>query len=254
MRSSLFGITPSSWLAFLFAVGASAPCALSAEGDEIVRAQLTPRRYALIASEISAKISHVHVSEGGAFKAGEPLLSFDSTLQKAQVERAEAVLSAAEKTAAANQRLVTLQAVGQVEVALSEAEVRKARAELAFAGAMVAKCQINAPFSGRVAEQRVREQEFVQPGQALIEIIDDALPQIDFIAPSKWLAWLRVGQTLQLRVDETDKTYEAKIERIGAKVDPVSQSVKIVAGLSGEHPELMAGMSGSVVITAEDRH
>ncbi len=108
---------------------------------------------------------------------------------------------------------------------------------------------IRAPYDGRVAEQKVRPEEFVQPGQAVLEIIDDALPEVNFIAPSKWLAWLRVGQAITVTIEETSRTYNARIERIGAKVDAVSQSVKLIAALEGEHPELIAGMSGTVAVT-----
>ncbi|MBI5380261.1 MAG: efflux RND transporter periplasmic adaptor subunit [Opitutae bacterium] len=253
-HGSSYFLRPLAALVQAFCLGiiffAHAP---AAETAETVRAQLSARRFAAISAEVAAKINRMHVPEGGAFQSGDVLVSFDATLQAAQVERAQAVLSAAEKTASANQRLLKLQSVGQVEAELSEAEVRKARAELAYAQAMLAKCQIKAPFPGRVAEQRAHDQEFVQVGQSLLEIIDDAMPQIDFIAPSKWLAWLQVGQSLQVRIDETGKTYAAKIERLGARADPVSQSVKIVAGVVGTHPELIAGMSGTILIAPETK-
>lgn len=226
----------------------SAERAAMVTGDQQLsaRAQLTPRRYTSLAAEISARVSRVHVLEGGFFREGDLLLSFDSTIHRAQLERTEAVLAAAEKMASANQRLLELKSVGQIEAENAVSDFRKARAEVTLAAAMLSKCEIRAPFSGRVAEQKVREQEFVQAGQVLLEVLDDAVPQIDFIVPSKWLLWLRTGLQLTLRVDETGKSYEAKVERIGARVDPVSQSVKVVAALNIAAPELIAGMSGMV--------
>ncbi len=53
-----------------------------------------------------------------------------------------------------------------------------------------------------------------------------------------------------MRIDETNRDYPAVVERIGAKVDPVSRTVKIVATLTGARPELVAGMSGSVRVPA----
>ena len=53
-----------------------------------------------------------------------------------------------------------------------------------------------------------------------------------------------------MRIDETGKTYPAKVLRIGAKVDPVSQSVKLAAAINGKFPELIAGMSGTVLLAA----
>ena len=219
------------------------------DAPEPIRAQVVARHSAVLAAEISAKVDKLPVPEGGAFHAGDTLVAFDSSLQQAQLERARAVLAAAETTATANQRLLALHSIGQVELDLSLTEVEKAKAELAYADAMLAKCRIVAPFSGRIAEARVHEQEFVQPGQALLEIIDDAVPEVDFIAPSKWLAWLKPGLAVQVHIDDTGRSYAAAIERVGAKADPVSQSVKVVAALRQPHAELIPGMSGTVVFS-----
>lgn len=217
----------------------------------VVRAQLVARNTAVLSAEIGARIRQLHVLEGSTFLQGDPLVSFDDTLQRAQLQRAEAVLAGAERAFASNQRLFRLNSIGQVELDLSETELGKARAELAYARAMLSKCQLVAPFSGRVAEQRAHEQEFVQPGQTLLELIGGTTPEVDFIAPSKWLAWLHVGQAIEVTVDETGRTYSARVERIGARVDPVSQSIKIVAGIDQSAPELVTGMTGTISTTPE---
>ncbi len=221
----------------------------AAEGR--VRAQLTSRASAVISAEIAGRIRSLPVLEGGTFAEGDPLLVLDASLQQAQVDRARAVLTAAERTFAANQRLRELRSIGQIEVDLSEAEVAKARAELAYAAAMLAKCTIHAPFAGRMAEQRVHSEEFVQPGQVLFEIVEHDAPQIDFIAPSRWLAWLQVGHPVTLILDENGRTYTGAVERIGAKVDAVSQSVKVVARLTSAPAELIPGMSGTLSLSPQ---
>jgi RND family efflux transporter MFP subunit len=227
---------------------APASTASSLEKREI-RAQLMPRRYTTLAAEIGAKISRLPVAEGSSFRQGETLIGFDCSLQQAQLNKAKAALQAAEKTWGANRRLNELNAVGKVELEVSEAEAGKARAEVASNQALIAKCAIAAPFPGRVAEQKVREQQFVQPGQPLLEIIDDSVLELEFIVPSKWLAWLKLNHSFQVRIDETNRSYPAKVLRIGARVDPVSQSVKISAAIDGKFPELIAGMSGRVTLT-----
>lgn len=213
-----------------------------------IRAQLAPRRYTTLAAEIGAKINRLPVYEGAAFKAGQSLIVFDCTLQQAQLNKARAALTATEKTWQANKRLAELNSVGRVELALSEAEVLKARAEVAAHAAVIGKCSVTAPFAGRVAEQKVREQQYVQPGQALLEILDDSSLELEFIVPSKWLAWLKPDADFQVQIDETGKTYPAKVLRIGARVDPISQSIKLTAVINGKFKELIAGMSGKVLI------
>lgn len=95
----------------------------------------------------------------------------------------------------------------------------------------------------------MREQQYVQPGQALLDILDDSVLELEFLVPSSWLGWLRVGSSFQVEIDETRKSYPAKFIRIGARVDPVSQSVKVAAAIDGKFPELIAGMSGRVKVT-----
>ena len=214
-----------------------------------IRAQLMPRRYTTIAAEIGAKVSGIPVGEGGAFRAGQVLVQFDCSLQRAQLEKADAELEGAEQTLKSNLRLEQLNSVGQLELDLSKSAANKARAEVGANKAVLAKCQVAAPFAGRVAEQKVREQQFVQPGQALLDILDDSVLELEFLVPSVWLRWLKVGGGFDVQIDETRKTYPVKFTRIGARVDPVSQSVKVAAAIHGRFPELMAGMSGKVQIT-----
>ncbi|WP_257217968.1 efflux RND transporter periplasmic adaptor subunit [Janthinobacterium sp. BJB304] len=213
-----------------------------------IRAQLAPRRYTTLAAEIGAKINRLPLPEGAAFKQGQLLAQFDCVLQQAQLAKAEAARMAAETNWQGNQKLADLNSVGKVELDISRAEALKAQAEVAANRALLGKCQIVAPFAGRIAEQKAREQQYVQPGQALLEILDDSTLVLEFIIPSRWMSWVRNGTPFQVSIDETGKSYPAKVQRIGARVDPVSQSVKLSAVIDGRFGELVAGMSGKVLM------
>jgi membrane fusion protein (multidrug efflux system) len=179
-----------------------------------IRAQLTPHRYTALAAEIGAKINRLPVQDGGRFKAGQLLIAFDCSLQQAQLNKAKAALTAADQSWAANKRLAELNSIGKVELNLSEAEVLKNRADVAYMQTMLGKCSISAPFSGCVTERKVQEQQYVQPGQAIMDIIDDSVLEIEFLVPSRWLAWVKPGTAFQV----------------------------------GQFSELIAGMSGRVAL------
>jgi len=255
--AQVFALTAFVLAGAAFAQGATPPATLAASKSATnpampkhdIRAQLMPRRYTTIAAEIGAKVSAIAVTEGGAFRAGQWLVQFDCSIQKAQLDKAQAELDGAGQTLRSNLRLEQLNSVGQLELDLSKSAVGKAKAEVGANMAVLAKCQVSAPFSGRVAEQKVREQQFVQAGQPLLDILDDSVLELEFLVPSTWLRWLKVGGGFDVQIDETRKTYPAKFTRIGARVDPVSQSVKVAAAIHGKFPELMAGMSGKVLIT-----
>jgi len=201
-----------------------------------------------LSAEIPARIDHLTVREGERFKEGQLLVGLDCALQRAQADEARAALGAAEKTKAVNKRMVELNSGGVLEADLATAEAAKAQAKLQSAQVIISKCAISAPFPGRVVEQKVREHQYVQAGQPMLDILDDHALEVEFIVPSRWLAWLKTGGAFQVAVDETAKSYPAKLTRIGARVDPVSHSLKVIGEITGTFPELMAGMSGQVVI------
>lgn len=217
----------------------------TAVGQDI-RAQLSPRRHTTLSSELAAKVDRITVKDGERFKEGQLLVAMDCHIQRAQLEEARAAMVAAEKTYAVNRRLHEMKAGGALEAEVAAAEVARNRAKINAGAAVVSKCAVAAPFSGRAVEVKVRDHQFVQAGQAMLEILDDSVLEVDFLAPSRWLSWLKAGHAFQIAIDETGRAYPARVLRLGAKVDPLSQSIKVVAEVAGHFPELLAGMSGKV--------
>lgn len=238
-------------LAFLLVNVAQAE--ISALDAMRIPAQLSPQRYTTLSSELSAKINRLTLRDGESFKRGQALVEFDCELQAAQLDKAKVQLAGAENVLSGNQRLANLNAVGQVELRNSEVEVMKAQADIAYLEAGLRKCTISAPYDGRVVELKAREQQFVQPGQALLEILDDSALEFHIIVPSRWLSWFKPGHAFQVHIEETDKTYPVKLLGLAAKADPVSQSIKAIAVIDGQFPELIPGLSGRVVIKPPKR-
>jgi len=214
-----------------------------------VRAQLQARRYTTLSAELGAKVAVLPFAEGDRFAAGDLLAALDDALPRAQLQRAEAELQAARAALSSNQALEKLSSVGKVELEQSRAGVARAEAEVSAAQSLLAKCRMTAPFAGRIAEQKVRELQYVQPGQALLDILDDRVLELELIVPSRWLSWLREGTAFSVTIDETGRAYPAKVSRAGARVDPVSQTLKVTAAIDGHYPELLAGMSGEVSLS-----
>ena len=64
------------------------------------------------------------------------------------------------------------------------------------------------------------------------------------IVPSKWLAWLKVGDKFSVHVDELNRSFTGRVDRLGARIDPVSQSISLAGRIDGVHAQLLPGMSG----------
>ena len=223
----------------------------SAAAPELhLRAQLKARQSTMIASEISARISQLKLHDGERFSAGQVLIGFHCTLEEAQLSKAQATLGKKIKTYEVNQQLEARRSIGALELAVSKAESEEAKADLRIAQAMVDRCVIHAPFSGKVSEVIARPYQSVRPGDPLLEILDDKDLEVEFMASSRAMPNLAPGKRFRVTLDEVAKSYQAEITRVGGKVDPVSQTVKVYGRIIDKADELLPGMSGAIEFPA----
>lgn len=211
-----------------------------------IRAQLRAIQYTTLSSEIGAVVQTILLKEGARFESGAPLLRLDCGLLEAQRSKSVAELAGAQRSLEANQRLAELHAAGLMELDLAKNAVDKALAELKISDTQLSKCAIKAPFAGVIAEQRIREQQYVQPGTPLLDVLDDSGFEIEFLAPSTWMGRLRPGILVRIHIDELKRPYPARLIRISPRIDPVSQSIKVTASMEGSVRDLRAGMSGRI--------
>ncbi|MBI9077934.1 MAG: efflux RND transporter periplasmic adaptor subunit [Desulfatibacillum sp.] len=212
-----------------------------------LRVLLIPRTETVLASEVAARIEGMTVDLGDRFKRGQPLVIFDRTLFGALVDKARAEREEARHTFENNRKLEALNSVSTLDVAVAQARLDRAEAELALKIAQEAKCTLHAPFSGRLVRREAEPFSYATPGQPLLRIVDDTRLALQLLVPSRWTLHLPKGSRFRVRVDETGKTYPARVTTLGARVDPVSQTLEIRGEIQGAHGELMAGMSGTAV-------
>jgi membrane fusion protein, multidrug efflux system len=245
LKSTLAAIRGASIL-FLFLAAAIITPSVS-EGGETggrIRVQLWPLQQTTLSSEISAKLSNVLVREGETFKEGQTLVTFDCSIMEAQRKKAKASAESARQTLKVNRRLAELGSISTLEVDQSETKVKETEAELEAMETVVSKCELKAPFTGRVAKLYVENHQYLTPGKPLLDIVDTLQLEVRLIVSSRWLSWLRKGTTFSVSIEETGKTYRALVTRINPRIDPVSQSISLTASIAGSHPELLPGMSG----------
>jgi len=212
--------------------------------DGRIRVQLAALNDLVVSSEVAARIERIPVRDGDAFRSGALLVSFDCRTLEAQLEKARATRDGARQHLETVQRLAELNSVGKLDADQAQAKAREAAADVQMVQSTLAKCRIVAPFSGRVVQRMATDHQFVNAGTPLLSLVDTSAIEVRLIVPSRWLAWLKAGTLFQIRLDDLDKTVEAKVTRIGARIDPVSQSVGLVAVVTGSTAGLLPGMSG----------
>ena len=206
-----------------------------------------------LGTALRARAKEIPFRTGERFAKGDTLIAFDCERYQAEEVAARAGADAAGIDYNSKKRLLKYGAIGKDEVTLAGALASKAAAELAVNEAVSGECAIIAPFSGRIAALNIMPNEYPPPDLPLMSIIDDSTLEIELVVPSVWLRWLSPGRTFSFTVEETGRTIETSIDRIGAEVDPVSQTVVIYAGVdkgktgakAGGTEDILAGMSGT---------
>lgn len=214
-----------------------------------VRVRVSTFRHTVLSSLTSGRVESVSVRDGDRFSEDQVLVEIDPVFELVQLDRAKAARTRQELLCRMTEELVELGSKGDLELDLAKAELAQAEAEVRFNEVRLERTKVRAPFAGRVADMLVRESQYVSEGQPVLEILDDSVLELEFIVSSQWLRWFAPGYRFSVVIDETGRSHQAELERISAKVDPLSKSVKVYAKLLDPTPDLMEGMSGEALIT-----
>lgn len=248
-RCSIEGFLVGAWLLTAVLPATAAPIADSkpmgnAAELNTIRGVVKATAQATLASQVQGRISRLPFKEGQRFKKGAVLVALDCSKYEAELASAGAEYRGKNKTYENNLRLSEHQAVGRLELEVSQAESEKAFAAVQAAQVNVSGCTVLAPFPGRVVKTIVNEHENVFPNDQLISLLDDSRLEIELILPSKSLTWMKVGIPFEYSIDETGLRYTAEVREIGANVDAASQTVKVKGLFRTQPNKVLAGMSG----------
>ncbi|MGR7921638.1 efflux transporter periplasmic adaptor subunit [Zobellella denitrificans] len=200
---------------------------------------------AVLSAEQAGRITDIGHAEGEAFEQGEVLVRFDCSAYRAQLDAANAAARAATEELNHNRQLAELNSVGRYAVSLAQARLAQAQAEARVFQVQVERCQLKAPFSGQVVSRKVQPFESVTAGTPLLDIVDNKALELHILVPSRRLNQLAPGQPFTFVPDETGIPLEARISRLGARIDEGSQTLLLIGAISDAPDDLLAGMSGT---------
>ena len=221
---------------------------------EVVRVLVAAEGESVLAAQMAGRIVNISAKLGDRIRKGQTILRFDCDEQEARLNMAKAESDGAQQVYEAKTKLQAMQSASLLEVSQAAAEAEKFKAQIQLFQAQIRLCNINAPFSGRVTRLRIKPFESVAVGQPLVEVVNDERLKVQLNIPSIWLHQVKVGNPFAVRVDETGKTYEARVRRINGKVDAVSQSIEIEGELRGVTGDLLPGMSGIAIFPDAPKH
>jgi membrane fusion protein, multidrug efflux system len=219
---------------------------LSAEDKLQSRAVIHSFDRTILSSEIGGKIVFMQKNNGDYFEKNEILVKIDCDIYSAQRDKIRVKRDLLKTKYDKTKQLSTLNSVGQFEVKTAELELQEQEIELKIASMNVERCDIKAPFSGRVVEKIASKYQNIKPQEELFEIISTNSLEIRTVVPAKWLSWLKIGDEISVNIDELNVDIKTKILQIDSVVDPKSQTVNLRAKIENPNNNIIVGMSGTV--------
>jgi multidrug efflux pump subunit AcrA (membrane-fusion protein) len=145
------------------------------------------------------------------------------------------------------------------EVAIAEAEVRRAEAEVKHYQRQLDSLLIKAPISGRVLTPRFRERlhEKLKEGDLVGEIGDVQVMRVEIEVPEREADVLQVGQPVTLKVHSLPlKSFVGSVKFIAPAVEATkdgSRILRVDAEIANTESLLQPGMTGYAEIDADQR-
>jgi len=215
----------------------------STAGDA-VRFLLRPIREADISPSMTGTVSKIHYDVGQRFKKGAVLISMSCASIDAQVAAQKARVKQYSLDYQADQQMLQGNAVSRFTAEKSKSSLDEQKALLTAAQIDKRNCKVIAPFSGGVISKDVQAYEAVTPSVIVMSIIDNSGLVMSLNVPSSFVNRVKPNDTFTVTVDETSKTYAAKVVGVSPAIDPVSKTIELRAEVTEGLDELVAGMSG----------
>lgn len=217
--------------------------------DEIptVRGQVSAINSTILAAPLSGRLLEVNRRPGEEVKEGEVLIRFDCRSLKAERAVASARLSGASSQYKVNQQLARYDNVSQLDVDLSRAAVNEASSSVKLSDVYLSDCTITAPFDAEVVSRAVNPYQFVSNGEPMLELVSSDQLEIEAVIPAMWLGQVGTGTPMTFVADATGAELTGKIVRVVDNIDPVSQTLKVIAQPDAKPGSgIKPGMSGEV--------
>ena len=227
---------------------------MSANREITAVGTLNSNEAVVVAAEISGRVTEIAFTEGQRAKAGQVLVRLDRSILEAHRDRAEASLTLSRTNRERSDVLLKNEAISQREWDGASAQWQLDEANLRLAQAQLDKTVLRAHFDGSLGLRHISVGEYVQPGQPIVTLDDTDPLKGDFRVPEAYSNSLRVGQTVQLRVDAAPgRVFSGQVYAIDPKVDAAGRNLMVRARVPNSDRSLRPGMFIQVRLVIEEK-
>ena len=211
------------------------------------RIVLPPQRQATIALTMGGIVKKASLLPGQWVAANSVIATLENpefiTLQQTYLDshaQTEYLLAEYER----QKNLSAEQAASQKKFQQSKADsLLGVQTEALLKNGIQSLLEVKAPISGYAANVAMNIGKYINPGEALCELIDKSSPMLCLTTYEKDLADIQVGSPVQFRVNGMGtQTFHGIVISIGQKVDETNRSLEVYASIKEENVQFRPGM------------
>jgi RND family efflux transporter MFP subunit len=211
--------------------------------------KLQSDQFVSIATEVSGKVSTIHVKANQRVKEGQLLFKLDDKKAQAALLEAKAFLADELRKLNEHERLVKSNTVTQSALDAQIVQVEIAKARLTSIQTDVNYHYLKAPFSGTIGLLDFSRGQMVSVGSELLTLDDLSVMTLDLQVPEHYLSSLSEGMTVTAsnRAWPTT-TFTGELIAIDSRINPDTLNLRIRVKFENKDKLLKPGMMMSAEI------
>jgi membrane fusion protein (multidrug efflux system) len=212
---------------------------------------VTAVRGVALSSEAPGVVKAIHFESGALVKAGQVLVELDTSVERAQLESAEARKNLAEIGAGRTRKLAERQAVSAAQLDSDEAQLKTSSADFGALQAQIERKTVRAPFSGRLGLRTVNLGQYLNPGAPVTVLESLGSVYVDFSLPQENLPLVKVGTPVRVRLNGSELA--GTVGAVDPTIDATTRSIKLRASIPNKQERLRPGMFVQVTVVRAEK-
>jgi len=228
-----------------------------------------------IMPKVSARVTAIYLKPGDPIKAGQTILTLDSSDLTAAIRQAQAGVLQADAAVRTNavqldsartnyersQKLFESGALSQASLdsakaaydalnsGTAEAAAASARAALATAQDALDKCNITSPINGVLGSVNLQLGETASPASPAAIVTDNADLEVEVMVNENDVSYIKEGSTVDVVIKAAglDKI-KGKVESISTVADPTKRNFSVIVALPNQDGKIRSGMFAELSI------
>ena len=202
-----------------------------------------------ITAQLGGQIQKIYFTPGSIVEAGTVLVQQNADPNIGQLHALEASMELAKITYFRDQKQYQAQGISKQQLDSDLQNWKNYQGQVEQQAAVVKQLTVSAPFKGRLGISQVNPGQFLNPGDAIVNLQNLDPMYIDFYLPQNQLGNVSVGQEVTILFDAfPNKKFTGKITTINPIVEKDTRNVEIEATVANPDMIILPGMFTTVIV------